>query len=84
MEITRETTEQYSQKCSAWQLRKNQKSFGQLCIGIAVSSLLLRPSIFHLSLRVGLGGQAFVMLWNLGEPLTASGIRRLEHPLWPD
>jgi hypothetical protein len=33
----------------------NQQLFSQLCVGIAVSSLLLRPSIVSLSLGVGPG-----------------------------
>jgi hypothetical protein len=36
----------------------NQKLFGQLCIGIAVSGLFLRPSIASFGLGVGLGGGA--------------------------
>jgi hypothetical protein len=55
MKITYETTERHSQMLRL-AITTNQKLFGQLCIGVAVSSLFLRPSIVGLSLGVRLGG----------------------------
>jgi hypothetical protein len=50
MKITYETMERYSQKLLRLAITANQKLFGQLCIGVAVSRLFLRPPIVSLSL----------------------------------